>query len=196
MKNRHCKKAFTLIELLVVVLIIGILSAIALPQYKKAVQRSKNAQLKAVLRSIEQAEAAYYLANGKYAANFDELSLDLPLDKPQVSGNFTNYVNTSCGPAVKGPDSVRRGKDFDVYLNMTNFSKVDITGMWMKGKYKCTGFMKRVGGTKIVCMENYCNTARNNMGVNINNKGHFCEKIEKGTNGTGDQWNDWRWDLL
>ena len=195
MKDRHCKKAFTLIELLVVVLIIGILTAVALPKYQKAVQRSKNAQLKAVLRSIEQAEAAYYLANGKYAANFDELSLDLPLDKPQVSGNFTNYVNTQCGPAVKGPDSVRRGKDFDVYLGMTNFSNMAIGAVWTKGKYKCTGFKKNVQNSKLQCTEFY-NGHSQSIGTDIRNKGHFCEKIEKGTNGAGDQWNDWRWDLL
>lgn len=71
-------KGFTLIELLVVVLIIGILSAVALPGYQKAVARSKWAKTYPLARSIVLAQESFFMANGSYARTLDQLDITKP----------------------------------------------------------------------------------------------------------------------
>lgn len=73
------KKAFTLLELLVVVLIIGILTSIALPQYRFAVDKAKFARYQTMVKDISSAVMRANLVNdGDWDYTFQELDIEVP----------------------------------------------------------------------------------------------------------------------
>ena len=92
---------FTLIELLVVVLIIGILSAIALPQYRVAVGKAQMMKMAPIVRSIYDAAKRCEMANGTDGdcVNFENLDVHIPgaTYKPYQDGFQAHFSSEYCG---------------------------------------------------------------------------------------------------
>ena len=106
--NKVNNVGFTLIELLVVVLIIGILAAVALPQYTKAVEKSRSADAVTLLGDILTGLRIYKLGN-----TGTPTLADLDIEMPTVtSGNTTTYgtPNFSLGLSGDTATATRAGK--------------------------------------------------------------------------------------
>lgn len=114
MKYRIQNAGFTLVELIIVVIVIGILAAVGMPQYSKAIERARGAESSAGLQNIQQAEKIYFAnqetylavgtdADGLTAAQQKTLDINLPqtgwkfyvTDAGSVSGVITAYSVTA-----------------------------------------------------------------------------------------------------
>ncbi len=90
---RGYQKGFTLIELLVVVLIIGILAAVAVPQYQKAVEKSRASEALIIGNKLKQAQQLRHLQTGEWDGdNKDVLDIDISGGEWNEDGNryYTN----------------------------------------------------------------------------------------------------------
>lgn len=80
---------FTLIELLVVIIIIGILSAIALPSFLNQANKAKQSEAKQYLASINKGQQAYYAENTDFATAIDALGLGITT----ATANYTYGID-------------------------------------------------------------------------------------------------------
>ena len=167
-KKSRATDGFTLIELLVVVLIIGILAAIALPQYQKAVEKTRAAQGIAVLKTLYEAGQAYYLEHGTYPTKFSDLEVQLPCEGNE---RWTTQMPADSACSI-GEWS------YQVY-NITSSNADYITVGRIRGPYAGIGFNIYYTGQykgKIICAE------RRSSGISYSghNRGDYCQKFFKG----------------
>lgn len=85
-------KGFTLIELLVVVLIIGILSSVALPQYTTAVEKARSTEAVTLLSNIRHAAERYRLQANAWPTSFDELDIEIPDNATDAGAQTKNFT--------------------------------------------------------------------------------------------------------
>jgi general secretion pathway protein G len=113
--NRR-NKGFTLLELMLVVAIMGVLAAIAIPNYISYIERARHVKVLSELRQIDREANMFFISNNNYPLNLAQIGYGNLRDP---WGNLYQYLNIA---TVKGKGKLRKNKeenpvnnDFDLY---------------------------------------------------------------------------------
>ena len=99
---RQPRSGFTLIELLIVVVIIGILSAIAIPKFQNTKGKAYLTSIKSDLRNLATAEEAYFYQNGTYSSSLIAINVN---PSPGVTFTFGTVTGGGWGASATHPQA-------------------------------------------------------------------------------------------
>ncbi len=161
-------RGFTLIELLVVVLIISILAAVALPQYQKAVMKSRAAEIVLFVKDAQKAMQLYFMQNGypeeclvlynSSTNNLDKLDITLPVESLTEKGYSVSMG--LCNPSADDDSAVIINKggvffstvafDSTLQINKRPGGGTSCGGSNSSGVVMCKALTEQLGG---ICID-------------------------------------------
>ena len=125
MTQKNTRRGFTLIELLVVILIIGILAAVALPQYNTAVERSRATEALTLMSAVASSAERYHAQRERWPSDFNQLDADIPMrpapNNDQYGGKHFQITlpSTTPSPSANFVITARRDRDSHAYVLRT-----------------------------------------------------------------------------
>ncbi len=126
------KRGFTLIELMIVVAIIGILAAIAIPNFIRFQARSKQGEAKSNLKSMFTAERSFYQEKDRYSALIDEIGFS-----PERGNRYGYRLSTACAVqenrSTATPVRDTTGLDTCVTVDLFKFSSMTLLPAYAGG---------------------------------------------------------------
>jgi len=116
------RKGFTLLEVMIVVIIVGILSSVALPQYITTLEKGKSAEAVTNIGSLRTSLDRYWYQNAAGTTDIDELDVDNPND---VTNRLYQYAITNSCTATTRVYTIRAeriGKESDYWAQWSQTS--------------------------------------------------------------------------